>query len=98
LVNVATNIGGKFQYILLEPIEKIKAKQRQQLRKGEQPGASVEKLPQLDEGKSRDKIAEKLGVSGKQYDKIKTVRDKAPTYNYIIYMAELYLIILKLEI
>ena len=40
-----------------------KAKQRQKIRKGEQAGASVENLPQLDMGKSRDRIAEKLGRS-----------------------------------
>lgn len=54
----------------LEPILKMKRGR---------PTKKVEKLPPLTEKKkSRDKVAEKLGVSGKQYDKIKTVRDKAP--------------------
>jgi len=62
----------------LEPIEKEKAKQRQisTLKKGDK-SPEVEMLPQRDKGKSRDKIAEKLGISGKQYEKIKTIRDKA---------------------
>jgi hypothetical protein len=41
------------------------AKERQKTRKGNQPGATVEDLPHLTEGKSRDAAGKALGVSGK---------------------------------
>ncbi len=44
------------------------AKNRQQARKGKQGGATVETLPQLETGKSRDKAGEAVGVSGKSVD------------------------------
>lgn len=44
------------------------AKERQQVRKGHQAGASVESLPQLDTGKARDQVGKVVGVSGKSID------------------------------
>jgi len=63
----------------LEPIERLKAKQRQK-ESGEKYGKGVENLPQPigDKGKSRDKVAKQLGISGRTYDKIKYVGEKAP--------------------
>lgn len=59
----------------LEPIEKQRAKERLKMRTG---GVTVENLPpSVDKGKSRDKVAEKLGFSGSQYAKAKVVYDKA---------------------
>lgn len=40
------------------------AKERQKVRKGNQSGASVENLPQLDEGTARDQVGKAVGVSG----------------------------------
>jgi hypothetical protein len=44
------------------------AKERQKIRKGEQSGASVENLPQLKKGRSRDKAGAAFAVSGKSID------------------------------
>jgi len=63
----------------LEPIEEKKAKQRQK-ESGEKYGKGVVNLSQPieEKGKARDKVANQLGISGAQYDRIKTVRDEAP--------------------
>ena len=54
----------------LEKIERMKAKKRM--------GQGVENFPQLEEGKTRDVVAEKLGIgSGKQYEKEKYIADNA---------------------
>jgi phage N-6-adenine-methyltransferase len=45
---------------------------------GRHKDSTVENLPQLNEGKVRDKIGEIAGVSGKQVDKIKTILREAP--------------------
>jgi len=52
------------------------AKERQKVRKGEQAGASVENLPQLDSGKARDAAGKAFGVSGKSVDHAKRVLEK----------------------
>lgn len=44
------------------------AKERQKARKGDQPGASVENLPQLETSKARDAAGKAVGVSGKSVD------------------------------
>jgi hypothetical protein len=44
------------------------AKERQKVRKGDQPGATVEILPQLDTGKARDQAGAAVGVSGRLVD------------------------------
>jgi len=44
------------------------AKDRQKVRKGNQAGATVENLPQLDSGKARDAVGKAIGVSGKTID------------------------------
>lgn len=54
----------------LERIERVKAKERM--------GQGVENFPQHEEGKTRDLVAEKLGIgSGKQYEKEKYIADNA---------------------
>ena len=54
----------------LEQIERMKAKERM--------GEGVENFPQLEEGKTRDIVAQKLGIgSGKQYEKEKYIADNA---------------------
>jgi ParB-like chromosome segregation protein Spo0J len=44
------------------------AKERQKVRVGNQPGAEVENLPQLDKGKARDMAGKAVGVSGRSID------------------------------
>ena len=57
----------------LEKIERMKAKDRQ----GERTDI-VENFPQSEEGKTRDIVAEKMGIgSGKQYEKEKFIADNA---------------------
>jgi len=53
-------------------LEREKAKERQQEATGHE-----EKFPDADTGQSRDKAAEKVGVSGRTYDKGKEVKEKA---------------------
>lgn len=62
----------------LEVIEKEKAKQRQidGLKKGDKTPVKVN-LPEREKGQSRDKVADKLGFSGSQYEKAKVVYEKA---------------------
>jgi len=57
----------------LEELEKKKAKQRQGTRTD-----IVVDLPQSDKGKSRDKVAEKLGISGSTYSRAKKVKESDP--------------------
>jgi N6-adenosine-specific RNA methylase IME4 len=64
--------------LIFEELEKPKAKQRQKQRKGNQPGATVENLPQLEEGKARDKAGEAVGVSGKMISDAAAIKAKAP--------------------
>jgi len=52
------------------------AKERQKVRKGEQAGASVENLPQLETGPARDAAGKAFGVSGKSVDHAKRVIEK----------------------
>lgn len=44
------------------------AKERQQVRKGDQAGASPANLPDLNKGDARDKAGEAFGVSGRSVD------------------------------
>jgi hypothetical protein len=44
--------------------EMARAKEREKLRKGDQPGASVETVSHLETGKTRDRIGEQFGISG----------------------------------
>lgn len=54
----------------LERIERVKAKERM--------AQGVENFPQREEGKTRDFVAEKMGIgSGKQYEKEKYIADNA---------------------
>src|SRR5574343_388979 len=53
------------------------AKDRLKTRKGDQPGATVETFPQLEQGKSRDKAAADWGVSGRTVDKATAVLKEA---------------------
>lgn len=54
-----------------------RAKERQQVRKGNQAGATVENLPQLEPSKARDEVGKAFGVSGKSVDHAKRVIEKA---------------------
>lgn len=53
------------------------AKERQKVRKGNQAGATVENLPQLDSGKARDAVGKAIGVSGKTIDHATRVLNQA---------------------
>jgi protein gp37 len=59
--------------------EKQNAKERQRLSEG-RPKKGVETFPQVieDVGKSRDKIGERVGVSGKSVDKVAVIKEYAP--------------------
>jgi protein gp37 len=59
--------------------EKQNAKERQRLSEG-RPKKGVETFPQVieDAGKSRDKIGERVGVSGKSVDKVAVIKEYAP--------------------
>jgi len=54
-------------------VEARRAKERMKVRKGGQPGASVEIFPPLDIGKARDFAASRVGVSGRTLDKWEAV-------------------------
>lgn len=54
--------------LVIERIEKKRAKQRQGTRTD-----IVENFPQCERGRTRDKVGEKLGISGRQYEKIKKI-------------------------
>lgn len=45
-----------------------KAKERQKVRKGNQPGATPANLPDLQRGDARDHVGKVVGVSGKTID------------------------------
>ena len=74
LLHNSVSLVNSYVRLIMLKIEKAKAKQRQ-IRK---PESVVENIPPQTKGKSRDKVAEQLGVSGRQLDKIKYVEDKAP--------------------
>ena len=57
----------------IEPEEKAKAKERQGTRTD-----IVESLPPCNKGKTRDIMGAKLGVSGRQYDKLTFIDKNAP--------------------
>ena len=58
------NLAQKIQLgSQLEEVEKAKAQERMEMRTG---GLTKEKLPEsVDKGQTRDKIGERLGISGK---------------------------------
>jgi len=65
----------------LEVVESEKAKQRQaeNAKRNQPQSQKVENLPPLEnKGKSRDKVAEKIGMSGRQYDKARKIYNEAP--------------------
>jgi hypothetical protein len=56
-----------------------RAKERQKARKGNQPGATPEKLPDLSKGDTRDQIGKAVGVSGRLIDHAtKVLREAEP--------------------
>lgn len=57
----------------LLPAFEAEAKQRQKERKGNQPGASTEKIPDL--GEAREKAAEAVGVNPRYVSEAKKLRD-----------------------
>lgn len=58
--------------------EQAEAKKRQARAGGDKSKALVETFPQAETGKSRDKIGERVGVSGKSIDKVAVVKAYAP--------------------
>jgi len=65
----------------LEGLEKEKAKQRQKELAGTRPNKEPdlkEIFPEGNKGQSRDKVAEKIGISGKTYEKGKKIKAKNP--------------------
>lgn len=54
------------------------ARERMQVRKGDQPGASVENLPHMDNSKARDAAGKEFGVSGKSVDHATKVLEVLP--------------------
>jgi len=77
-LNLAQKIRLGTQY---EEIEKVKAKQRQKEHGGTAPGKEKDtsgNISQSDTGRARDKVGEKIGVSGKLYDMGKTVMEENP--------------------
>jgi ParB family chromosome partitioning protein len=65
-----------------EDVESGKAAKRRRATQNNDSGPEVENLPQQDEGKTREKVAEKVGVSGKSYEKGKQVKKKAKPDEY----------------
>ena len=62
----------------LERIERVKAKERQATSTGGANPQLVENFPQGEDTKTRDLVAEKMGIgSGKQYEKEKYIADNA---------------------
>jgi ParB family chromosome partitioning protein len=63
---------------LLEEIERIKALERKSI--GGKGGISedVDGRPHLEQGKSRDAVGAKIGMSGRQYERAKYIADKIP--------------------
>lgn len=59
-----------------EQLEREKAKERK-----ENAGGHTEKLPEGDAGETREKVGEKIGVSGRTYEKGKTVKQEAENGN-----------------
>jgi hypothetical protein len=53
------------------------AKERQKTRKGNQPGATKENLPELSTGQARDQVGKVMGVSGKSIDHATKVLNNA---------------------
>lgn len=63
----------------LRKIEEKKAKERQlsQLKQGKEIPVK-ENLPERDKGRTRDKVAEMIGISGRQLEKLETVASEKP--------------------
>jgi ParB/RepB/Spo0J family partition protein len=58
----------------LEELERPKAKERQQIRKGNQRGDKSEKFTELsDKGQTREKVGKAIGMSGPTYQRAKAV-------------------------
>jgi len=67
----------------LRHIESVKAKERQKELAGTRPNKEPdlkENLPEGNKGQTRDKVAEKIGMSGRQYDKARKVYHEAPEH------------------
>jgi len=65
----------------LRGIEEQKSKERQaeNAKRNQPQSQNVENLPPLEnKGKTRDKVAEKIGMSGRQYDKAHKIYEEAP--------------------
>jgi hypothetical protein len=64
------------EYQHLKKIEKIRAKERERVRKGKQPGASSENLSDLSKGKAADIAAAQVGMSAPTAEKASVVVDE----------------------
>ena len=60
----------------LREIEETRAKER--MESGANQYSPVENFPEGSEGKTRDNVAERVGISGRQYDKARKVFNEAP--------------------
>ena len=72
------NFSDRMEYArLIEEIEQAKAKERKSI--GGQGGfkEDVDVHPHLEEGKTRTKVGEKIGMSGRQYSRAKYIADNA---------------------
>jgi hypothetical protein len=63
--------------LALKPLVEEKAKANQSVRKGEQAGATLEKLPKLSPVNTREEIAAGAGLSGRTIDKIEKIEKTA---------------------
>lgn len=63
---------------LLEKIEEAKAKERMSFGGKGGIAEGMDECPYLDPGTSRDAIGDKIGMSGRQYDRAKYIADNAP--------------------
>ena len=64
---------------VLEEIESEKSKKRQLSGKKIVSDDLVDREPQGQKGKTRDAVADKIGMSGRQYDRAKYIADNAYT-------------------
>jgi len=62
---------------MLEPLYAARAKENQRIRKGDQPGATIQKSGKLKSVKTDKQLAAKAGVSHDTIHKVKAIKAKA---------------------
>jgi N6-adenosine-specific RNA methylase IME4 len=60
------------------PFFEAEAKKRMQIRKGDQPGATTAKMPELDKGESREQASKAFGVSPRYISDAKAIKEQTP--------------------